>query len=263
MVQALAELCIVNRSPALTISIMNIKRLKKIFSKIRKTPFHPQWFIYINDERYSQEIGAQARGVVLDVGCANQYMKKYIAQSDNYIGLDYYQTATQWYQTEPNVFADAQKLPFSDECIDTLLLLDVLEHLPDPVLAIKEIRRVLKAEGRCIISIPFMYPLHDAPLDFQRLTRYGLKKMMINQGLMVKSIKQRGKPLETAALLFNIAMTKTIINWIKRRHPALILSPLLPINVLIINIGCWFLSLLSKEDDLMPYGYCITLEKPV
>ena len=108
-----------------------------------------------------------------------------------------------------------------------------------------------------------MYPIHDSPLDFQRLTKYGVEKMMTKHGLTVKKIVHQGKPLETAAILFNIAITKTIINWIKHKHPALILSLLLPIIILIINISCWSFSLISKDDDLMPHGYCITLEKSV
>ena len=63
----------------------------------------------------------------------NTTYEHYITRNQGYIGLDYYQTATQWYKTKPHVYADAQNLPFADNSIDTVLFLDVMEHLQLPV----------------------------------------------------------------------------------------------------------------------------------
>jgi hypothetical protein len=82
---------------------MFYQKIKKNLAKIRHTPFHPQWFAYRNEHQHNNQIGKQAIGTVLDIGCADQYIKTYI-QNHNYIGLDYYQTATNWYGTRPNVF---------------------------------------------------------------------------------------------------------------------------------------------------------------
>ena len=130
--------------------------------------FHPQWFAYLHETSFIRNIGEQAQGVILDIGCADQTIKYYITRNQGYIGLDYYQTATQWYKTKPHAYADAQSLPFVDNSIDTVLFLDVMEHLPLPDRALKEIHRVLKPQGQCILQIPFLYPIHDAPLVFRR-----------------------------------------------------------------------------------------------
>jgi hypothetical protein len=80
---------------------MYYQKLKNSLSIIRKTPFHPQWFAYLHQTSFFRSIGGQAQGVILDIGCADQTIKHYITRNQGYIGLDYYQTATQWYKTKP------------------------------------------------------------------------------------------------------------------------------------------------------------------
>jgi hypothetical protein len=77
---------------------MFYKTIKKYLAAIRYTPLHPQWFAYRNERVHHQQIGQQITGTVLDIGCADQYMKAY-TQNHAYIGLDYYQTAKYWYGT--------------------------------------------------------------------------------------------------------------------------------------------------------------------
>jgi len=86
--------------------------------------------------------------------------------------------------------------------------------------------------------------------------------LITKQGFTLKDLTPRGKPLETADLLLNIALTKSVINWLGQKHPALLLGLLLPIVILLSNIGAWALSYSSKDDDMMPHSYRLVLEKP-
>jgi SAM-dependent methyltransferase len=52
---------------------------------------------------------------------------------------------------------DMQRLPYSDESWDLILHSDVLEHVPDPVMALMECRRVLSPRGALIYTIPIVY----------------------------------------------------------------------------------------------------------
>ncbi len=45
-------------------------------------------------------------------------------------------------------------LPFADNMFDTTAMVDVIEHIVDPIGALKEIQRVLKPNGRLIIHTP-------------------------------------------------------------------------------------------------------------
>ncbi|MEZ5673184.1 MAG: class I SAM-dependent methyltransferase [Thiotrichaceae bacterium] len=240
---------------------MNYRILKQAFAKIRHFPVQPQWFAYRDEQQNHREIAAQLAGVIVDIGCADQYMRPLINAEHHYVGLDYYDTATNWYQTRPQVFGDAQYLPFADASIDNVLLLDVLEHLPQPELCITEIARILKPNGRCILQVPFLYPIHDNPLDFQRWTLPGLQQLAQKHSLQITATKTIGKPLETAALLCNIALVKTLLNWIKQRHPAMLLGICAPPLILLINLIAWGISLFSPSDEFMPHSYHITLEK--
>jgi SAM-dependent methyltransferase len=50
---------------------------------------------------------------------------------------------------------DLQRLSFADRFFDLVLSSDVLEHVPEPYLAHREIRRVLKPGGRHIFTVPY------------------------------------------------------------------------------------------------------------
>lgn len=47
-----------------------------------------------------------------------------------------------------------QKLPFSNAEFDLVMLKHVMEHVPDPAVALAELRRVLRPNGRLLIAVP-------------------------------------------------------------------------------------------------------------
>lgn len=50
--------------------------------------------------------------------------------------------------------ADIETLPFADAAFDAAFATEVMEHLPDAVKALREIRRVLKPGGWLLVSLP-------------------------------------------------------------------------------------------------------------
>jgi len=74
-----------------------------------------------------------------------------------------------------DVVGSVYELPFEDEAFDLVLCMVVMEHLEDPKKAIEEMKRVLKPGGRILVSVPFLFPIHDAPGDYWRFTKYGLQ----------------------------------------------------------------------------------------
>ena len=61
---------------------------------------------------------------------------------------------------------------------DVIVMIEVLEHIRQPFEAIDNIHRLLKPGGRLVLSTPFLFPLHDRPMDFFRYTRYGLQELL-------------------------------------------------------------------------------------
>jgi len=207
-------------------------------------------------------VGKISNGNVIDVGCANQRLKLYLPKDCKYIALDYYKTASNLYETIPDIYGNAQSLPFANDCADTLTLIEVIEHLSNPSTAFSEAHRVLKAGGDLIVTVPFLYPIHDAPYDFQRFTRYGLEELASENNFKIQEQHYRGHPAETSALISNIAATKMTLNMLSRYNPVGLIAVLvLAIYVPFTNIIGWLLAILCRSDELMPFGYFIWLRK--
>jgi SAM-dependent methyltransferase len=76
------------------------------------------------------------------------------------------------------VIGDAQALGISDGSFEVVLCTEVLEHLPEPQRAIDEIFRVLAPGGQLLLTTRFLFPIHDAPYDYFRFTKYGLRHLL-------------------------------------------------------------------------------------
>ena len=227
----------------------------KLLRRLIKTPFHPQWFSMLRENEGLSEMCGSLSGTVVDIGCADGRPREFLPDAAEYVGLDYFDTATAWYQTRPDVFGDAQQLPLASASIDHVLLMDVLEHIPEPDRCLGEIGRVLKPGGTLSMQIPFMYPVHDAPLDFHRWTRPGLERAARRAGFEVRSLEALGHPIEAGALGINIAASKTCLNWVRSRNPLMVFILGLPLFVLLVNCLAWVTARLSPRDDMMPYAY--------
>ncbi|MFA5565241.1 MAG: class I SAM-dependent methyltransferase [Acidimicrobiia bacterium] len=56
------------------------------------------------------------------------------------------------------VRGDAHRLPFPDACFDRVIASEVIEHLPDDSLAVRELARVLRPGGTIAITVPARFP---------------------------------------------------------------------------------------------------------
>jgi SAM-dependent methyltransferase len=72
--------------------------------------------------------------------------------------------------------SDAARLPLADDSVDTLITLEMLEHVPDPVAVVSELARVLKPGGTLLLSVPSAAPRHDS-YDFWRFTAQGIEQL--------------------------------------------------------------------------------------
>jgi len=227
------------------------------------TPLHPQWLLRRNTALVRELIaGAGANRTVLDIGCFSKWARGYLPPGCDYVGLDYYQTASEWYRSVPDVYGDALALPLAGDSFDVVLLLDVLEHIEDAGELLAQIQRVLKPGGRLLMSVPFLYPIHDAPRDFLRPTRYGLDYLAGRSGLALVSCTPVGTPLVTAALLANIALAKTAINWWLGRRVWVLLAAVFPLLILVNNLLARALSGVEPADDFMANSYHVVMVKP-
>lgn len=96
---------------------------------------------------------------LLDFGCGDGTFGYYAQEKYKFVhGVDISESAVKL-STEKGVIArklDSSILPYEDSFFDTVTILDVLEHVKDPVETISEISRVIKRGGTLILSVPNM-----------------------------------------------------------------------------------------------------------
>jgi SAM-dependent methyltransferase len=93
-------------------------------------------------------------------------------------------------------------LTFDAGTFDTIILSDVLEHVPTPELLCREMARVLVPGGKLIMNVPFFYWLHECPHDYYRYTEFALRRLMEVSGLKIVSLSPVGGAVE---IIFDIA----------------------------------------------------------
>lgn len=230
---------------------------KRISKLGRHLPIHPQWLL--GKRRLNPAIG-KLRGIVLDVGCADRWIKPHLSSEATYIGLDYPPTGSTLYAAKPDVLADAAHLPFTTASIDAIVCLEVLEHTRDHRAALHEFFRALKPKGALVLSIPFMYPIHDAPHDYQRLTEHGLRRDIAAAGFEILALKKNGHSIRTAGLLFSLALIGGLYE--KRRPLVYVVLPFAAFLVLIVNLASFALSWILPDWSALGFGYEVEAAKP-
>lgn len=143
-----------------------------------------------------QEALDQAHGRLVDLGCGD--VPLYAAYRDRVSDV----TCVDWTgsvsdRSHVDIEGDlGEPLPFDDGQFDTVILSDVLEHLPRPAVLWGEMYRILAPGGKALISVPFMYWVHTAPYDFHRYTEFGLRHYADEAGFDVEGLRPLGGSIE-------------------------------------------------------------------
>jgi len=141
---------------------------------------------------------------VLDYGAGNSPYRHRIS-CDAYVTVD----VTQNVRRDIDHIMSGERLDLSDASFDLVLLLDVLEHVRDPGFVVGEVRRLLRKNGRVIVSLPFLYREHETPNDYTRLTAFGAQELMARNGGTILKMKKVGNALYT---LYTLFLERAIVN---------------------------------------------------
>ena len=102
--------------------------------------------------RVAERLIAEDATPVLDVGCGEGELARHLTPGA-WVGLDS-SPAMLERAPEPTVEGVATELPFADSSFGSVALLYVLYHLPEPIQALAEARRVLHAGGLVAVAAP-------------------------------------------------------------------------------------------------------------
>ncbi len=182
-----------------------LARVLRGLRNLRGTPLHPQWLSDRFHALSRRRLKALRNSKVLDIGSGDSSHAELLDSSNRLVRLDYPETNRR-YSVRPDVFGDACRLPVRSEVFDAVLLLEVLEHLPCADAALEEIHRVTRPKGTLYLSVPFLYPTHDAPQDFQRYTTHGLRALLNRHRFMPIEEIQHGNSFVVGLQLINLGL---------------------------------------------------------
>lgn len=232
----------------------------RMYNRLRGSALHPQWLTDRFQRSIRPPLAALRNHTILDIGSGNSQRAALLHESNRVICLDYPAT-NQRYDLRPDLFGDARMLPIAGESIDAVFLFEVLEHVPTPQRVIEEIRRVLRPRGRLFLSTPFLYPIHDAPYDYQRFTVYGLRHILETSGFKPISILQNGNALLVPIQMLSLSLLMGCrAAW--QKHPLLGLAALVAVYPL-----CLINNLIAVPLTWLPnrgpscFGYFVVAER--
>lgn len=178
----------------------NLQNLPKLETKRWKISLKKFWH-RINGQ-YIDEIISKAEGKVLDVGCGNGYLLLPLKHK----GCEVYgveanpKSVNVCNKLGLKVFCGTlEEFKFPDEFFNTVILSQVLEHLPSPRASLREIFRILKPGGKVFIYCPnassylrklfgkYWHGWH-IPFHFYAFTQQTIKKLAESAGFKIEDI---------------------------------------------------------------------------
>lgn len=138
---------------------------------------------------FAAELPAGAR--VLDAGAGETRYARWFRHC-RYTAVDLAIGDPTWDYSALDVIGDLSALPFRDESFDAVLNIVTLEHVPRPWQVLRELWRVLVPGGCMLVVVPLQWEVHQAPHDYYRYTRYGIRWLLEDSGFRVLSIEAVG-----------------------------------------------------------------------
>ena len=92
-----------------------------------------------------------------------------------------------WDNTKLDIVSNITSIPVPDASFDAIMYIEVFEHIPEPILGIKEFNRILRKGGALILTAPVCSLTHFAPYYFYNgYSKYFYKKFLQKYGFKIE-----------------------------------------------------------------------------
>lgn len=156
---------------------------------------------------------------ILDVGCGTGANLKMLAAHGQAEGVDISQQAVDFCHERGlnSVKLGAiEHLPYEDDSFELVTALDVVEHLDDDVAGLREMRRVLRRDGRLLLFVPafmFLWGVQDDVSNHRR--RYTLPGLL-------RAVEEAGFSVEWASyanisFFLPVLVVRSVMRWLGLR----------------------------------------------
>ena len=189
--------------------------------------------------------------LLLDAG-AGKCPYKYIFKDSIYQSTD----MPGGFYDQPHDFeCELHNMPKDDNSYDVVILTQVLEHVPDPEATLAEILRVLKPNGKLLLSVPLNGPLHGEPWHYFQFTHYGLDQLAKKTGFQISEIEKVGGAFWLIGKRLPVAFNKLLKQYdpfrAKKRNQSIALA----IFMSLLLLPTWFVLYLPSAYIIRPLFY--------
>jgi SAM-dependent methyltransferase len=141
----------------------------------------------------------EATGMILDVGAGAQPYRPLVNSGATYRAIDTADAHERFgYDMPGTTYFSGAHWPVADHTIDLVLATETLEHTADPDAFLAQARRVLRDEGRLVLTVPFSARWHYVPHDYWRFTPSALRMLLERNGFCDIVVLARGNELTVA-----------------------------------------------------------------
>ena len=203
-------------------------------------------FRKLTNEKFST---IELDGAVLDLGSSRGADYHRLFKGD-------FKITTLNYTNDENadIVFDLEKspLPIPDNKFDSILAINLLEHIFHSRELLKESFRILNPGGRLIITVPFLHQIHPSPHDYYRYTKECLVQLLCESNFSEIEVSEIG-----------IGAFSGVANLIERFFPAFLGIFLekffILIDMFLVNSSKFFKKKYSGSE--YPLGYFVIAKK--
>lgn len=169
-----------------------------------------------------------------------------------------------WDQSGIDIHSDLCAIPEPDGSFDAVLCTEVLEHVPDPFCALREMARLLRPGGRAVITAPFISFTHQSPYHFHAgFSRYWYEHWLPRCGFRIVALEPAGSDGFFEFLAQELQRVPSVLRTYGNRG---ILNGILVSAARIVGIaGSVMLERLHagtrSSQDLVTYRWCCVAER--
>ena len=156
---------------------------------------------------------------ILDVGCGTGANLKMLATCGRAQGVDISPQAVEFCRQrglDSVKLGAIEHLPYENDSFELVTALDVIEHLDDDVAGLREMRRVLRRNGRLLLFVPafmFLWGVQDDVSNHRR--RYTLPQLL-------SAVKEAGFSVESASyanisFFLPVLVVRSLMRWLSLR----------------------------------------------